>query len=48
VGASLLIRMHEVSDLSVAELRELLGDRRGKYRVGGAQGKPKPISSGGK
>jgi hypothetical protein len=48
VGASLLIRMHEVSDLSVAELRELLGDRRGKYRVGGAQGKPKPNSSGGK
>lgn len=28
VGASLLIRMHEVSDLSIRELRTLMGDRR--------------------
>lgn len=41
VGASLLIRMHEVSDLSIRELRELMGDRRTKYRLSDAQGKPK-------
>jgi hypothetical protein len=41
VGASILIRLHEVSDLSVAELRELLGDRRQKYRLSAVQGKPK-------
>jgi plasmid maintenance system antidote protein VapI len=40
VGASILIRMHEVSDLSVAELRELLGDRRKKYRLSPVQGLP--------
>jgi hypothetical protein len=43
VGASILIRMHEVSDLTVTELRELLGDRRTKYRLSSVQGKPKPI-----
>jgi hypothetical protein len=41
VGASLLIRMHEVSDLSVSQLRELLGDRRQKFRISDVQGKPK-------
>jgi hypothetical protein len=35
IGASLLIRMHEVADLSIAELRALMGDRRSKYRVSG-------------
>ena len=35
IGASLLIRMHEVANLSIAELRELMGDRRTKYRVSG-------------
>lgn len=44
VGASLLIRMHEVSDLSIRELRELMGDRRTKYRLSDAQGKPKAPS----
>jgi hypothetical protein len=33
VGASLLIRMHEVSNLSIQELRTLMGERRNKYRV---------------
>ena len=33
VGASLLIRMHEVSGLSIRELRDRMGDRRGKYRL---------------
>ena len=41
VGASMLIRMHEVTDLSIRELRDLMGDRRDKYRVSDVQGKPK-------
>ena len=40
VGASLLIRMHEVTNLSIQELRELMGDRRGKYRISDKQFKP--------
>ena len=42
VGASMLIRMHEVTELSIRELRDLMGDRRGKYRISDVQGKPKP------
>lgn len=34
IGASLLIRMHEVSDLSIKDLRALMGDRRAKFRIG--------------
>ncbi len=41
VGASLLIRMHEVSDLSIRELRILMGDRREKFRISDKQFKPK-------
>ncbi|MBS1187996.1 MAG: hypothetical protein H6R04_2014 [Burkholderiaceae bacterium] len=41
VGASLLIRMHEVSNLSIKELRELMGDRRAKFRISDKQFKPK-------
>lgn len=41
VGASLLIRMHEVSDLSIKDLRELMGDRRNKFRISDKQFKPK-------
>ncbi|SMP60593.1 hypothetical protein [Noviherbaspirillum suwonense] len=41
VGASILIRMHEVSNLSVGELRELLGDRRKKFRLSPIQGMPR-------
>jgi len=41
VGASLLIRMHEVTNLSIQELRELMGDRRGKFRISDKQFKPK-------
>lgn len=44
VGASLLIRMHEVSDLSIRELRILMGDRREKFRISDKQFKPKPSS----
>jgi plasmid maintenance system antidote protein VapI len=41
VTASLLIRMHEVSDLSIMELRALLGDRRNKFRISEQHFKPK-------
>lgn len=36
VGASLLIRMHEVSEISIRDLRDLMGDRREKFRAAGA------------
>jgi hypothetical protein len=42
VGASLLIRMYEVSDLPISELRALMGDRRKKFRISDKQFKPKP------
>ena len=41
VGASLLIRMHEASGMSIRALRDLMGDRRMKYRLSSAQGKPR-------
>ena len=41
VGASLLIRMHEVTDLSIRELRELMGDRRKRMRISDVDGKPR-------
>jgi len=41
VGASLLIRMHEISDLSIKDLRDLMGDRRAKFRISDKQFKPK-------
>ncbi len=34
VGASLLIRIHEVCGLEIDDLRCLMGDRRQKYRIG--------------
>src|ERR1035437_10642637 len=40
VGASMLIRMHEVSDLSIEELRILMGDRRDKFRISPQQFRP--------
>lgn len=41
VGASLLIRMHEVSGLNITDLRFLMGDRRNKFRISDVQGRPK-------
>ena len=41
VGASLLIRMHEISNLTIRELRVLMGDRREKFRISDKQFKPK-------
>ena len=43
VGASLLIRMHEVSELSIRDLRVLMGDRREKFRISDKQFKPKQM-----
>ncbi|CAH0281144.1 hypothetical protein SRABI118_03782 [Massilia sp. Bi118] len=36
VSASVLIRMHEVTELSIRDLRFLMGDRRERYRVSNA------------
>lgn len=41
VSASLLIRMHEVCGLSISDLRHMMGDRRGKFRISDKQFKPK-------
>jgi len=40
----MLIRMHEVTELSIRELRDLMGDRRTKYRISDVHGKPKARS----
>jgi len=44
VTASLLIRMHEVSALSIKELRLLMGDRRQKFRISDKHFKPKALT----
>lgn len=41
VGAFLLLRMHEVTELSIRDLRSLMGDRRPKFRISDKQFKPK-------
>ena len=41
VGSAILIRMHEESGLTIAELRALMGDRRKKFRISDKQFKPK-------
>ena len=46
IGASLLIRMHEVSDLSIKDLRLMMGDRREKFRISPEQFKPKAKEDG--
>lgn len=46
VGASVLIRMHEVSGLSIQELREIMGDRRNKFRTSNVYGRPIPMGAG--
>jgi hypothetical protein len=33
VGPALLIRMHEVSNLNIRDLKDLMGDRRQKQRI---------------
>lgn len=34
IGASLLIRIHEVTEISIQELRALMGDQRKCFRIG--------------
>jgi hypothetical protein len=41
VSSSVLIRMHEATKMSIGDLRFLMGDRRNKYRLSDAQGRPK-------
>jgi hypothetical protein len=41
ISASLLIRIHETTALSVADLQGIMGDRRTKFRLSPAQGRPK-------
>jgi plasmid maintenance system antidote protein VapI len=45
VGASLLIRMHEVTGLPVKELQNMMGDRREKFRLSTAQGRPGKVET---
>ena len=33
VGATLLIRMHEISEISIKELRALMGDHRARFMM---------------
>ena len=37
VGASMLLRLHEVTDISVKDLRALMGDNRASFRLEDAQ-----------
>lgn len=46
VSASVLVRMHEVTNISIRDLRFLMGDRRNKYRLSDAQGRPKREANG--
>lgn len=39
VGAAMLLRMHEISTLSIEELRALMGDRRTRVRMPGDHGR---------
>ena len=47
VGASLLIRMHEVTDMSIKELRDLMGGRREKQRISSVYSQPKGEAASG-
>lgn len=40
VGGAILLRMHEATGLSLATLREMMGDRRLKFRISFVHGKP--------
>jgi hypothetical protein len=41
VGASLLIRMNDVTGIETRQLRNIMGDRRKKYRISDSCGRPK-------
>lgn len=40
VGASILLRMHEASGIGIRELRDLMGDRRGRHRMSPTEFRP--------
>jgi plasmid maintenance system antidote protein VapI len=40
VSAAVLLRLHEVTGMSVKALQDLMGDRRLKFRLSTAQGRP--------
>jgi transcriptional regulator with XRE-family HTH domain len=44
VGARLLLRMHDVSGLTIGRLRDLMGDRRARVRFSDAEGKPAVVT----
>ena len=46
VDAALLIRMHELTDISIAGLRNILGDRRRRARFSAEQSEPKQNEEG--
>jgi hypothetical protein len=41
VSGAVLLRMHETTGMSIGDLRFLMGDRRTKYRLSDAQGRPR-------
>ena len=45
VSSSILLRMHEESHLDIRDLQEMMGDRRQKYRLSSAQGRPAASTS---
>ncbi|NYE58983.1 plasmid maintenance system antidote protein VapI [Duganella sp. 1224] len=40
VSGAMLIRIHEVTGMQLRELQDLMGDRRQKFRLSSAQGRP--------
>lgn len=46
IGGPMLIRMHEISGMSIEELRACMGDRRSKFRISPKQFKPAEYSIG--
>ncbi|TWI69524.1 hypothetical protein IP91_00593 [Pseudoduganella lurida] len=46
VGATILLRMHEASGIAIRELRDLMGDRRGRMRMSPQEFRPKTEGQG--
>lgn len=46
VGASLLVRINEVTEMPIQEMRELMGDRRKRMRISSLEGKPQDNYAG--
>jgi plasmid maintenance system antidote protein VapI len=40
LSSSLLLRVHELTGMHVRELQAIMGDRRAKFRLSSAQGRP--------